>query len=50
MTWPDCEMPALTETAEGMPTGPPWWLHAILLGLSVLLIVAAVMFFAWTAV
>jgi hypothetical protein len=50
MTWHGCETPGLTETAEGMPPGPPWWLHAILLGLSVLLIVAAVMFAACLAV
>jgi hypothetical protein len=50
MTRPDCEIPGLTETAEGMPAGPPWWLHAILLGLSLLLIVAAVMFVACLAV
>jgi hypothetical protein len=35
------EMSDLTESAEMLRSGPPWWLHAILFGLSILLIVAA---------
>jgi hypothetical protein len=50
MTWCDSETPGLTEAAPEMPAGPPWWLHAILFGLSVLLIVAAVILAACLAV
>jgi hypothetical protein len=42
----DCETPDLTDSAEVLLAGPPWWLHAILFGLSVLLIAAVVTFLA----
>jgi len=46
MTQRNYDLSDLTEPAEALRSGPPWWLHAILFGLSVLLIVAAVMFLA----
>jgi hypothetical protein len=50
MTQRACDISSLTESAEKLRAGPPWWLHAVLFALSILLIFAAVMFFAWTAV
>ena len=34
------QMEDLTESAEMLRQGPPWWLHAILFGLIALLLIA----------
>jgi hypothetical protein len=49
MTRREYEIPDLSEPAQALLAGPPWWLHAILFGLSVLLMAAAVMFIACVA-
>lgn len=44
------DISCLTGSAEKLRAGPPWWLHAILFALSILMIAVAIMFFAWKAV